>query len=682
MRERGLWRKLEPDKPQRPKLEWSDSHGIREQLLHHDPPRSAVGAPSVIPLRERERQLFVDDFVLETSSESIRRRWYRPQLLSASPLVEPAESICDREIRLSKPSEPQPQLCPKGILYDAPATAAKMSGSRRVCGRRFPQGCCACSPLPPASRSAESHTNFLTLEVGEPTAHAYPGGLIYQRHRERWLLFYQSSLGMTLSVATSTDLVHWEKEEGSRFERPCPEDEVAWHTLADKRASTRFQRERYSAAETIRRRCIRSDSQVVASADEGRTFVLMAKTWRRDAEVFVSRDEEARKWELVGTTGPLDDRSTLWYNPWRQMWVFGLRYDWFGCMRVYRYWEASPPLTQRSISWHWDMPRCYAQGMLERWGGARCRADHRPLRPCLRHSSTCPRGAKDAESETEADLAASTPVPWIFTTRRDQQLYPNVNATLVATERDEVPVCMNERLTDIYGAEVVVYESLFVGLFGLWQGGQRNHLKRTRVHVGFSRDGFHFDRPAAANPFVTEHAVPPERRDLRLPGAARADLARLSKFSNLSVFRNIQPVGGGVASAGDRTYILTTGRTQRLYGTFAHVLRRDGFCAMALRPGRRRGELVTRPLRLPAGARSLHVNADLSGGSLRAELLRPEDGDAASSPGGTLAGVNSTDATVWKLTEGPERIARIRFELTRTGEASAGRVELFSFWVE
>ena len=261
--------------------------------------------------------------------------------------------------------------------------------------------------------------------------------------------------------------------------------------------------------------------------------------------------------------------------------------------------------------------RCYAQGMLERWA-ARA-AVPTTGRPCLRHSSTCPRGAKDAESET-SDLAASTPVPWIFTTLRDQH-YPNVNATLVATERDEVPVCMNERLTDIYGAEVVVYESLFVGLFGLWQGGQRNHLKRTRVHIGFSRDGFHFDRPAAANPFVTEHAVPPERRPATAGRHPRRPRAPLEVLQPERLPQH--PAGGWRRRlAGDRTYILTTGRTQRLYGTFAHVLRRDGFCSMALRPGgagsSSRGHFACLP-----GPRSLHVNADLSGGSLRAELLHP-----------------------------------------------------------
>ena len=223
---------------------------------------------------------------------------------------------------------------------------------------------------------------------------------------------------------------------------------------------------------------------------------------------------------------------------------------------------------------------------------------------------------------------------------------------------------------ELYNLDCVAYESVMLGLFAIWRGESGDREKINEVTVGFSRDGFHWERP--------------DRRPFLPVGE------RQGQWN----FANVQSAGGGCLIVGDSLYFYASGRqgvpgsnAPGICSTGLATLRRDGFASMDWLPDdrsviRRRtsgasGFLTTRPIRF-SGAH-LFVNADLGEGELRVEVLdetgrvvepfslpncRPVTGDGtklrvewASAALGTLAG----------------RTLRFRFSLTH------GR--FYAFWV-
>lgn len=128
--------------------------------------------------------------------------------------------------------------------------------------------------------------------------------------------------------------------------------------------------------------------------------------------------------------------------------------------------------------------------------------------------------------------------------------------------------------------------------------------KPNEVHLAFSRDGFHWDRPNR-KPFL----APSEK-----PGAWN--------------WGNVQSAGGGFCVVGDELFIYYSGRGGSPGGdgkvrdtgaaTGLARLRRDGFASLDAGPDG--GTLATRPLTFGKG-RHLFVNADAHGGTLSVEIL-------------------------------------------------------------
>ena len=224
---------------------------------------------------------------------------------------------------------------------------------------------------------------------------------------------------------------------------------------------------------------------------------------------------------------------------------------------------------------------------------------------------------------------------------------------------------------ELYNLDCVAYESLMLGLFSVWRGETDVREKVNEIAVGFSRDGFHWDRPDR------ESFIPVSDE----PGSWN--------------WANVQSAGGCCVVVGDRLHFYVSGRQGRpgtgdpgVCSTGLATLRRDGFASMDWRPDQARvtrtgasasshGMLTTRPLRF--SGKHLFVNADLAGGELRAEVLdrggrilapftidacQPVTGD------GTRLRVSWAKGSLGDLA-GQE--VRIRFRLTR------GR--LFAFWV-
>lgn len=248
------------------------------------------------------------------------------------------------------------------------------------------------------------------------------------------------------------------------------------------------------------------------------------------------------------------------------------------------------------------------------------------------------------------DWAGAPPVPWVKADARDPSRLP--------------PPARSE----LYNLDCVAYESVLLGLFTVWRGESSVREKINEVVLGFSRDGFHWQRP--------------DRRAF-LP---------VADTSGAWNYANVQSAGGCCLVVGDELFFYVSGRTGRpgtdepgTCTTGLARLRRDGFASMDWLPdeapvlrGAGPGTLTTRPVRF-SGAHAF-INADLRGGRLRAAILdvdgtpiapftlercRPLDGD------GTRLALRWEGARDLGALAG--RTVRVHFEMTR------GR--LYAFWV-
>jgi hypothetical protein len=160
----------------------------------------------------------------------------------------------------------------------------------------------------------------------------------------------------------------------------------------------------------------------------------------------------------------------------------------------------------------------------------------------------------------------------------------------------------------IYNLDAVAYESLMLGLFAIHQrygDPKKGQPKKNEIFLGFSRDGFYWDRP------------------LRKP------LVGISETRGDWNWGNVQSVGGGCLIVGDKLYFYYSGRAgtgrlpkpQSYYdadgATGVGFLRRDGFASMdADDTG---GTLTTRPVTFRG--KHLFVNLAAQNGRLRVEIL-------------------------------------------------------------
>jgi hypothetical protein len=159
----------------------------------------------------------------------------------------------------------------------------------------------------------------------------------------------------------------------------------------------------------------------------------------------------------------------------------------------------------------------------------------------------------------------------------------------------------------IYDLDCVAYESLMLGMFTLherYADKEKGQPKKNEIFLGFSRDGFYWDRPLR-EPFVG-----------------------ISETRGAWNWGNVQSVGGCCLIVGDKLWFYYSGRagSSRLPkeqsfwdadgSTGVGFLRRDGFASMDA--GDAEGTLTTRPVKFRG--KHLFVNADVRG-ALRVEVL-------------------------------------------------------------
>lgn len=289
-------------------------------------------------------------------------------------------------------------------------------------------------------------------------------------------------------------------------------------------------------------------------------------------------------------TGSCGDRSTVFWNPFRSVWVFSLRHGW-GQPRARRYWE-------------------------------------------MRELLTGPQWA-----------AISEPPMWIGADRFD-----------LPREDLKIP-------PQLYNLDAVAYESLLVGLFTIWRGDLNippGRPKPNELHAGFSRDGFHWQRPPGT-----------ERRVFIAPAEKSGDWN----------WGNVQSAGGCFLVVGDELWFYFSGRaggaTKRDAGGGMGLarLRRDGFASMDAAD--EMGTLTTRVVTFTGS--QLFVNVAAAEGELRAELLDAQNAviEPFTAANCKPLRIDSTRARLeWKgaaeLRKLTGQQVRVRFHLRRG--------KLYAFW--
>jgi hypothetical protein len=204
---------------------------------------------------------------------------------------------------------------------------------------------------------------------------------------------------------------------------------------------------------------------------------------------------------------------------------------------------------------------------------------------------------------------------------------------------------------ELYNLDCAAYESVLLGLFTIWRGQFPGREKPNEVCVGYSRDGWHWDRPD------------------------RRGFCPISENKGDWNYGNVQSAGGCCLVVGDQLYFYCSGRGDG-HVTSVAMLRRDGFVSMDA--GEAAGTLTTRPVTFRG--KHLFVNVDAPAGELRAEVL-DEQGEVVAPFGAAncepVRADKTRQAVTWKGAADLARVAgkpvRFRFHLTNG--------KLYAFWV-
>jgi hypothetical protein len=364
------------------------------------------------------------------------------------------------------------------------------------------------------------------IRGGVGAAAPYSDGVWYDSQESLFKMWYWGGAGHTC-LAVSEDGIEWRRPQLSVI----PGTNVV---LKDNRDTT----------------TVWLDPDASDPAERYKMFVSRTRKSPYHLALRVSRD--GREWsEERAVSGPSWDRSTVFWNPFRKVWV-------------------------ASVRGHNSLPPAPVNRLRNYYEGATAAAALGWTLP--------------TDNVSRGESAAGELQPWVGADRLDPR-NPDPEFSGIAPQ--------------LYNLDVFAYESLLVGLFTIWQGPdnatckERGIHKRNEVLVGFSRDGFHWDR-TNRTPF------------LAVGGEASAWNAG-----------NVQSAGGGCLVVGDTLYFYCSGRSKEpsdRASTGLAVLRRDGFASLDAGPGG--GSVTTRPLRFEGG--HLFVNARLREGELRAEVLDSE----------------------------------------------------------
>ena len=408
----------------------------------------------------------------------------------------------------------------------------------------------------------------MTKNAPSPAAMVYSDGVFFDPSDRTFKMWYMAGYQQHTALAVSADGVAWTRRpasviRGTNIVRKHRRDSsTVWLDLNDRDPSARY--------------------KMAWTAMEGAS------------ELHLATSPDGIHWTERGNAGPAGDRSTMFYNPFRDRWCFSLRADDPRLKRARRYVESSGFL---SAKW----------------------------------SSTDPVWWVAADALDYAQPGSNTP-------------------------------------PELYNVDAAAYESLMLGLFAIYRGESSDREKPNELCAAFSRDGFHWSRPAR-EPFIP-----------------------VSNRQGDWNWANVQSAGGVCTVVGDRLYFYVSGRAgvpgTSLPGrcsTGLATLRRDGFVSVtdqwpagATRPVLgHHSTLITRPVRF-SGTHAF-LNADVQG-AIRVEIVDTE--------GQTIAGFEASRCV-------PITGDRTKHAVGWTGGAAIGglanravrfkfvldRAHLYSFWV-
>ncbi|QEG37378.1 hypothetical protein [Bythopirellula goksoeyrii] len=438
-------------------------------------------------------------------------------------------------------------------------------------------------------------------------AKTFSGGVCYDPADELFKLWYTGARPHSTRYASSEDGIHWEKPEldivpGTNIViKPSFFDSSA--VMLDLAAKDPRERFKYFASENPHSVNRRSPS---------------GSTWDDSGWSFVYRSSpDGLHWsepkEQVDIWG---DRSTAFYNPFRKVWV----------------------LSQRTEGPVEDRARSYIEG------------------------------ATISEMMKEVTFNG----PRIEFENGKEKIYRGEagGKSVNWTGADDLDVRHTDsRFSNIapqlYNLDASPYESIMIGQFSIWQGptngdcGPLNLQKRNDIMLGFSRDGFHWDRPYRGR-FLSSAW---EEKSWR--------------------FGNVQSCASGPLVVGDKLYFYFCGYAKPREGdswdkdgsTGMAMLRRDGFASMDAESNTE--TLTTRPVTFQG--KHLFVNVDCPEGELKVEVL-DENGKAIEPFSVKNCTAVTGDKTLVKVSWQNNDLAalagkpvRFRFHLTNGS--------LYAFWV-
>ena len=339
----------------------------------------------------------------------------------------------------------------------------------------------------------------------------------------------------------------------------------------------------------------------------------------RGGELFVSADGE--NWSAPHPWGKSGDRSTIFYNPFRKVWCYSIRPG-FGAVtegRVYGVFKSD---------------KFSLMGGRNRWY----------------HES------KDFFTDK---IGVNGTVRWLRTDNRDIPLDPKDYPGAIGTAPSSK--------CQLYNVDCVAYESLMLGAFTIMTGPENEtyekngYPKLTEIHLGFSRDGFHFSRSEDRTAFIPA---------ARKKGAW--DCGYLHSNAAICLVEGDELLFYYTGFRGDPDVPAEKHAhpKDRMYanGSMGIArLRRDGFASMDASANG--GVLLTRPFVFRTGDR-LFANAEAEGGIV-ADLIDETTREVVAS-GRKFTG----DSTKAELLSGLDAFRNRRVRLRFKGESS----KLYSFW--
>jgi len=138
------------------------------------------------------------------------------------------------------------------------------------------------------------------LRSTDPGAAPISGGIWYDMEEKLWKMWYEAGWNHRLAYATSQDGIHWD--------RPAVQSNGGNLVLTNAQVDSTTVYLNYNAE----------------NPDERYLLFLRAPGGAETgASLYTSAD--GLRWQLKGRTANLGDRSTIFYNPFREKWVYSIR---------------------------------------------------------------------------------------------------------------------------------------------------------------------------------------------------------------------------------------------------------------------------------------------------------------------------------------------------------------------